>query len=1800
MDFLFDTTGAPKGTRALGDVASTRDLIYQNVLDAAKSYPAVSNQRYILELVDPAFEGAESFSRADEKKAVLGGQSLGRRLRGTWRLRKNDDTKELLDEKRTTLASVPHMTPRGTFILGGNEYSLSHQMRLRPGIFTRIKESGELESHVNVARGFGHRYFLDPESGIFRIQFGQARMPLMPVLRALGATDKQIRDAWGNDLFVANAQKSDPATIKKLYKKLARRGTAASEMEMHDAIRAAFDEMELDPEVMKRTLGHPYAKVDPEVILAATQKLLRVHKGEELPDDRDAMAFQRTIGPEDLFAERLRKGAEAVRRALWRATLPGNLQRLPPGLFEKYVRGAILDTKLGAALEQINPGELYDQRMRVTRMGEGGIPSADAVPDECFDAKTEVFTARGWLRWPDVVDDDLFACQIRGRMEYHLAHRLIRKHYSGKLFGIKTRTLDHLVTPMHRMWCRKYRNKGRLAEWCFELAEDGFRRPRQFQVACLPLEGHDVSNWTLPITSGARTILGPFRITDWAAFLGWYLSEGGMDKYALRVRSKYHITISQDTDANPVNVRHIAALLTRMRIPYSYHGHNFVIVNKQLGHYLTSCGTSAKQKCMPDEVFEWPESARRALFESLVAGDGHRRANGSITFTTTSARLNKQFCRLATTLGYAARMRKPRVHKNKAHNDTFACGVLLSTVQGITSARQYATCYYKQIYNGAVYCAEVPGGLLLVRRNGSVPMWSGNSRNVQPSHLGFIDPVHTPESEKIGIDSRIAIRTLKAKDGRLYSRFIEPKTGNIIWKSPQDVADAVVAFPGELESNAPFVRVQHEGKLKYVPRDKVDYQLAHMTEAFGPLASMVPLKPAAFGQRVSMGSRMITQALPLVDPEAPLVQSGVPGMKDTSFEDLLGTDMGAVRSDIGGTVLEVTPTHVKIRGSDRRVHYRELYENYPYNRKTFVHNTPAVRPGDQVKPGQLLAYSNFTDKSGTTALGKNARVAYMPYKGYNFEDAIVISESFAKRASSEHMYQNTLDMSEGVRASKNAYVSIFPGKYDRKLLEKYDDDGVVKVGQTVETDEPLVLAVKESTTGPRLGRRKASWSDATISWDHHAPGLVTDVYKGKKEVGVIVKSVHPTQVGDKFAGRFGDKGVVATIVPDEDMPHDAQGKPFEVLLNPLGIISRGNPAQIIEAQLGKIAALTGKPYKLADFDTIRDLREYVERELRTHGLSDTEAVADPKTDRIINNVATGNRFIMKLHHTAEAKLQGRAAGGGYTAEGAPAKGGPSGSKRVGMLELNALLSHGAYHTIRDASIIRGQRNEDYWRMLMSGYAPPEPKVPFTYQKFLEQLRGAGINPVRTGTNLQVMAMSNDAVKQLTGDRAVRKSDTVNWRISKLTPIKGGLFDEALTGGHGGNRWSYIPLYEPLPNPVMEEPIRRILDLTQKQFLDIVAGRTNIPGREHLTGPPGIKQALDDVNLDKEIERAHAEIAGGKKTYRDKAIRRLQYLKSAKELGQHPRDWVLDRVPVLPPIFRPVSLFADTNTPLIDDSNYLYKEVIEANDNLHELSKITDDVADERLALYKAFKGVTGLGDPISPEFQEQDVKGILKQIFGPSPKFGTVQRKLLGSTVDLVGRATITPNPNLDMDQVGLPIDEAWTLYQPFIVRRLVRRGMRKLNAMQETKDRTPRALRELQAEMKERPVIINRAPVLHRYGVMAFWPQLTSSDTLEIPPLIVGGFGADFDGDAMQFHVPSSDDAVEEAKDKLLPSKNLLATSDFDIHYAPSQEYIGGLWAATTQVSPTPPRVFKSKRDAIAAYMRGEISPGQQVEIVG
>ena len=1444
--------------RKFDDIGAARSAIFGGIKSAATGIEPLTNQRHTLSMSDIDWDDPDEVKPIKtQKQAILKGETLSRSLKGTLNLVDNT-TGKVLDTRRTTIAKIPYLTDRGTFIINGTEYTLANQMRLRPGVFTRIAQSGEVESHVNVRPGKGpsHRYSLNPEKGIFSVGFGQSSIPIMPMLKALGATDRQIREAWGNEIYAANAGADDPHHLDKLFGKLGKvkQGETPTAESKKQAIADAIAKMELDPEVTSRTLGQPFKNVSVDSILAATKKILAVHRKEAEADDRDAMAYQSMVGPEDLFTERVKAAHRVMRPLLWKASFKQNLSPFSAGFMDSHVNGAITTSGLGQPLEEVNPADLLNQVTRVSRLGEGGIPSLQSVPEE--------------------------------------------------------------------------------------------------------------------------------------------------------------------------------------------------------------------------------------------------------------------------------------------------------------------------------------------------------ARNVQPSHFGYIDPLLTPESLKVGVDSRISINTRKGVDGNVYAGFKDVKTGEQVWKTPQEMADSVVAFPNQLRNqDAKRVAALVGGKIKYVPRDEVTHELPRMEHAFNQLANMIPLKSATKGQRVMMGSRMLTQALPLQNPEAPYVQSGMPDEEDKSYEESYGKHMGAVRSDVGGQVIKVDNDEIHIRGEDGQLHKKEIYNNLPFNRKTFLHNTPTVKVGDVIKQGDLLARSNYTNDKGTAALGTNLRTAYIPYKGYNFEDAIVISEGAAKRLTSEHMYQHEAEFSKDTKQGKKTFLTLFPSDYGKEAVQRMDDDGVIAPGSIVRKGDPLVFQadVLSRAHNQQVGRSKTGFTNSSVTWDHENEGVVTDVTKTKKGVSVTVKSLNAMKEGDKLSGRYGDKGVIAAVVPEDKMPKDAQGRPFEVLLNPLGVITRTNPSQMVEAALGKIAEKTGKRYAVKDFDNIEDLTEFAINELKKHNLSDMEDIEDPETGKKIKNIFTGNRFFMKLHHTSESKGQGRGIGG-YTAEETPAKGGEEGSKRVALMDVNALLSHGAHEVLRDAGAIRGQKNEDYWAAFMSGKALPIPKVPLTYKKFMAQLQGAGINPVRQGSKTQLMAMTDKDIDALSGDREIKRSDTVDWD-GGMKPAGDGLFDPKLTGGHGGTMWSHIKLHEPMPNPVMEEPIRRVLGLTESKFRDVLAGKAEINNE---TGPAAIKNALKGMNVDQELMKARAQIASGKKSYRDAAVRKLGYLKSAKEMNIHPSEWMLSKAPVLPPLFRPVSVLGSSGLPMVGDANYLYKELIDSNNEMKEASKNFSNLSDHRLALYDSLKAVTGMGDVSNPKLEQKSVKGILKQVFGDNPKFGVLQRKLLASNVDMVGRAAITPNPDLDMDQVGLPEDRAWSVYKPFIMRRLVRRGIDRFKAADMIEGKDKMAMEAMLSEMDARPVIITRAPVLHRYGVMAFKPKLVKGSTLQVPPIIVKGFNADFDGDAMNYHVPTTDEAVKDAMDKMLPSRNLFSVKNFKVHQLPMNEYQGGLFTATSETSKRPERYFKSKADAVRAYKAGEIDINDKVVIVG
>ena len=1078
-----------------------------------------------------------------------------------------------------------------------------------------------------------------------------------------------------------------------------------------------------------------------------------------------------------------------------------------------------------------------------------------------------------------------------------------------------------------------------------------------------------------------------------------------------------------------------------------------------------------------------------------------------------------------------------------------------------------------------------------------------DTRSVQPSHLGFIDPVRTPESGQAGVDLRLTVGSLKGSDGQLYAK-MRDREGNVRPISASEAVSSVVAFPGEMARTARQggpVRAMVGGKIQYVPKAKVDFEIPNPQSMFNINSNLVPGVSGLKGGRLLMGSKFFTQALPLKTGEAPLVQALDPDSPDgLSYDESLGKALGAVIAapELGvGKVVKVSPEAITVKYGKTTKEY-SLYNHFPFNRKTYIHNTPLVQVGDKVKSGQVLAKSNFTDNSGALALGKNLRVAYMAHGdedsgGVLFEDGIIISETAAQKLSSEHLYLKGVGRDDDYVPDKNKFISLFPGEYTDEQLSTIADNGVVKLGTIVNSADPIILGVgsKNSTTYGLRKKKKISFSNKVQTWDKETPGLVTDVVKTPSGYQVAIRAYRPMRVGDKLVGRFGDKGVLAAVLPDGEMPQGADGQPLEVLLSSLGLISRVNPIQAVEAALGKVAAKTGKAIKLPAFMEESNI-ELAQRLLKKHGLTDTETLYDPGLNTNVE-AFTGNRYFMNLHFQAEGKLWGRSTGT-YSADDTPTKGGDESAAKLGLADIDAFLAYGAINALKDARLIRGQKNEDYWRAIKKGLPTPPTQVPLIWHKFVSQLQASGVNINRSGGNVNIYGMTNKDVHQLAPKKLTSSKD-IDWKTEK--PIPGGLFDEAIFG-ENQKRFAYFPLANKMVNPVMEDVVRNLLDLTKPQFLDVIAKKRDISTG---TGIGGIEKALKKIDPSEGIRKAKSEIKAYTGQRRSNAIKRLAYLEAMKSRDVDPTEFIWDRMPVLPPVFRPIT---DTGRlRLVSDANSLYKELFDLNDNISNLKKELGadyDDGQDMLELYKAAKATVGLAAPTSGKLKDTTVKGILQHVLGNNPKVSLFQRKVLASTADNTGNAVISPDPALDMDHVGIPEKMAMLLYKPYVIQHMIKSGISPVDAVKHIKKRSKVAKDVLLKEMDLRPVIVTRSPVLHKYGFMGAKPVLTAGDTIKISPSIVSGFGADFDGDQMRIHVPSSQAAITDVLTKMLPSRNILAAKSFKAPSYISNEYLLGLYLAS---SPKPSRKakksFETREDAIKAYNRGELKVSDTIEIL-
>jgi DNA-directed RNA polymerase subunit beta' len=1143
---------------------------------------------------------------------------------------------------------------------------------------------------------------------------------------------------------------------------------------------------------------------------------------------------------------------------------------------------------------------------------------------------------------------------------------------------------------------------------------------------------------------------------------------------------------------------------------------------------------------------------------------------------------------------------------------------------------------------------------------------------INNSHFGFLDPIHTPESEKTGVTLHLPVGV--HKDGRDAKIPVYNLKTQAMERIPvKTFIGSNVVLPDQVEWDgdkprfvSKTVKMAKDGNELVNGRvSEAHYVMRHPSQMFSITSNLIPFMGTTSGNRASYATHHIEQAISLVDREPPLVQVGTGVKKEGlhTFEELLGRHTAHV-APVDGTVAHVRKDGIIIQDKAGKKHEVQLYNNFPLNDpKAVLHSEPTVKVGAAVRKGQSIADTNFT-RQGQLALGTNLTVAYIPFKGYNFEDGVVISQSAADKLSSVHMHKPSMALDANTSTDPKKFRNQHAGAFTKDQLKLVGDDGIVQVGTRVRPGDPLVLATRPYQLKDRTGRNAIRrvltgvHTDASLRWDSDYEGEVVAVNRSKPgEVTVHVRTVEPMQIGDKIAGRYGNKGIVTQILPNHEMPKTTDGRHVEVALNPAGVPGRMNVGQVLETAAAKIAKKTGQKYVIENFGKEDDLLKKVQADLKKHGLSDTEELIDPVSGVSLGKALMGPQHMLKLTHQVDKKISARSgmaiSGGapeGYDFNLMPTGGGGTGGTRMGNLGMYALLAHGATSNIREMQTWKSEgpdpapdnkrwrsQHEEVWKSIQNGDPLPTPKHTFSFQKFTDMLRASGINIEKKGNRMQLTPLTNAQVLQMSNGELKRPSALTRAKLDEdgnPQPVRGGLFDPKVTGGHGGKKWSHFELAEPMPNPVFEGAIQRVLGLTKNQYSDLVLGdraidpksgdfaKVGAPGA--LTGGHAVAHMLRQLSVPKELKKAEKELEAvrvpasegglsytkeGKKWNTQKldaAYKKVKYLRALDQIGLSAEDaYTLKNIPVIPPAMRPASVLPDGSIKWAD-LNGLYAELAQLNEQMKDprfKDALSDkDKRDSRAGLYDGVKSLMGIG--MSHTDRQGKNTGILLQISGVQPKKGYFQNTLLNRRQDLTMRSTIVPEPAMGLDEVGLPTSRALVLFRPFVVRKLqdigaARAPLEAQKLLDSSRvEKNSQVLRALDLVMEERPVLMKRDPALHKHSVQAFTAHRVPGRAIQIHPLVTSGYNADFDGDQMSVYVPISNEAVTEAR-RMFPSNNLFNEATGRVTNVPTLESALGLYKLSL-VRGDGKKTMKDPASVLQAVEHGKLHINDKVTVSG
>ena len=665
-----------------------------------------------------------------------------------------------------------------------------------------------------------------------------------------------------------------------------------------------------------------------------------------------------------------------------------------------------------------------------------------------------------------------------------------------------------------------------------------------------------------------------------------------------------------------------------------------------------------------------------------------------------------------------------------------------------------------------------PGGLTRERASFTV-------HDINHSQYGRLCPIETPEGPNVGLITHLSLTAKINEFGFIeapYRKIIKTKKGiqvssEVEYLMADDEEKYQITHAGVRVDKDGYVLDQRvplrrKGEFYEGPADAADYMDVVSWEILGASAALIPFVAHDDANRALMGSNMMRQAVPLVRPQAPLIGTGM--------EEAVAKNIGRiVVSPVDGVVTFVDSTKIIVKGKDGKERTLPLRTFVRSNQNTSYTQRPVAVTGQKVKVGDLLA-DGPTTEGGELALGQNLTVAYISYDGFGYEDAIVISERLVREdiLTSVHIEEYESPIVE-TKLGPEEITRDIPNVGEESLAN-LDEEGIVYIGAEVGPNDILVgkIAPKgetELTAEERLlraifGEKAKEVRDTSLKLPHGERGTVVDIQVLSRDAGddmepgtqkiikVKVAKMSKIGAGDKLAGRHGNKGIISKVVPEEDMPYDETGKPVDIIISPLSVISRMNMGQLLETHLGLVASKSGVKASIPGFAGFDEGE--LTRELEKQGLPASGKVTlfDGRTGEAFDEqVVVGTGYIMKLIHMVDEKVHARSTGP-YSLVTQQPLGGKAqmGGQRLGEMEVWALEAYGASHSLQEMLTIKSDDvvgRAKAIEAIIKGTEIPQATIPESFKVLMKELNGLNLNLEMQGADVVEVVESDQALKE---------------------------------------------------------------------------------------------------------------------------------------------------------------------------------------------------------------------------------------------------------------------------------------------------------------------------------------------------------------------------------------------------------------------------------------------------------------------